>query len=414
LRHLGAPGRETDPEAQKFMKRLSRGDRFWDSQRLSWVELSGPLLDPVTGKKLSDYVPAALTGTPRIVTRHLFTSSSVDTATWGALLILGLLLLNVYAVAVLMAVVMIFSLSRAVNRLSRATDAVRSGDFSVRIPVRRKDQLGDLQRSFNQMAGDLESLVAASTQKELLEKELALARDLQKSLLPSDLPTDGVQIATLFEPSAAIGGDYFDILRLPDGTLAVFIADVSGHGLSAGLRMAMLKAALTVLVAETRDPEEILRRLDGIVRSTGERRSFVTATLALLNLASGRLDIINAGHPPTYLLRGGEVREILLPGSALGGLGKTYGRITLTLEPGDFLVWLSDGLIEETNAAAESFGYDRVADTLSGAAEHVEELRDRLVQAVDRHADGQPPSDDRTLLVLGYGQDAKQERLATA
>ena len=87
-----------------------------------------------------------------------------------------------------MAVFMIVGLSRAVNRLSRGTEAVRQGDFGVRIPVRRRDQVGDLQRSFNEMAGDLETLVATAAQKESLEKELELARNLQKSLLPSDLP----------------------------------------------------------------------------------------------------------------------------------------------------------------------------------------------------------------------------------
>ena len=158
-----------------------------------------------------------------------------------------------------MAVFMIVGLSRAVNRLSRGTAAVRQGDFGVRIPVRRRDQVGDLQRSFNEMAGNLETLVATAAQKESLEKELELARDLQKSLLPSDLPAGGgVEFATLFEPSAAIGGDYFDVLRISEDELAVIIADVSGHGLSSGLRMAMLKAALLILVEETRDPEEIL------------------------------------------------------------------------------------------------------------------------------------------------------------
>jgi sigma-B regulation protein RsbU (phosphoserine phosphatase) len=375
------------------------------------VEISGPLLDPASGKVLSEYVPAALSGTPRIVASHLFTGSSVDTATWAALLVLGLLLLNVYGVAVLMASFMIFGLSRAVNRLSRATEAVRRGEFSVRIPVKRKDQVGDLQRSFNQMAGDLESLVTTAAQKELLEKELALARDLQKSLLPSNLPSgEEVEIATLFEPSAAIGGDYYDVLRLDDrvsgdGMLAIFIADVSGHGLSAGLRMAMLKAALSVLVDETRDPEEILRRLDDVVRANGERRFFVTATLSLIDFAAGRLEIINAGHPPTYLMRGGKATEILLPGSPLGGLGRTYGRTSLALEPGDLLAWLSDGLIEATNEAGEPFGYENVVRTLSGEAGLAatpDELRDRLVTAVARHAGGQPPSDDRTMLVLRY------------
>ena len=109
------------------------------------------------------------------------------------------------------------------------------------------------------MAGNLETLVATAAQKESLEKELELARNLQKSLLPSDLPAGGgVEFATLFEPSAAIGGDYFDVLRISEDELAVIIADVSGHGLSSGLRMAMLKAALLILVEETRDPEEIL------------------------------------------------------------------------------------------------------------------------------------------------------------
>jgi len=393
-------------EAARFFKRLASGDRYWDRPLLWWGEISGSLFDLSTGRQVADYVAANLNATPNIVRHHLFSSAAeIDALAWLTLLVVGFLLFDVYAAAALMAVFMIVGLSRAVNRLSRGTEAVRQGDFGVRIPVRRRDQVGDLQRSFNEMAGNLETLVATAAQKESLEKELELARSLQKSLLPSDLPAGGgVEFATLFEPSAAIGGDYFDVLRTSEDELAVIIADVSGHGLSSGLRMAMLKAALLILVEETRDPEEILGRLDAVVRSNRERRFFVTATLGLFNLRTGHLRLTNAGHPPTYRVRGAEVEEILLPSSPLGGLGHNYAKAELTLEPEDSLVWLSDGLIEATNAADEPFGYDSVKQVLAGAAgESAIEIRNRLLAAVERHTAGHPLQDDRTLMVMRWG-----------
>ncbi|HEY4595922.1 MAG TPA: SpoIIE family protein phosphatase [Thermoanaerobaculia bacterium] len=392
-------------DASRFFKRLSRGERFWDSSLLWWGEISGPLLDLATGRPVSDYVAANLNATPNIVLHQLFSAAAeIDALAWGLLLLVSFLLFDVYAAAALMAVFMIVGLSRAVNRLSGGTEAVRRGDFGVRIPVRRRDQVGDLQRSFNEMAGNLESLVATAAQKESLEKELELARNLQKSLLPGDLPAGGgIEFSTLFEPSAAIGGDYFDVLRLADEELAVIIADVSGHGLSSGLRMAMLKAALLILVEETREPEEILSRLDSVVRSNRERRFFVTATLGLLNVRTGVLRLTNAGHPPTYRIRGSEVEEILLPSSALGGLGHNYVKATLQLAPGDAVVWLSDGLIEATNPADEPFGYDSVKRVLAGSkGESVAGIRNRLLAAVESHAAGQPPEDDRTLIVMRW------------
>ena len=434
-------------EAQRFFKQRSRGDWFLDRQLLWWGQASGPLVDLAGSRVLTGSLLINLSGTPRIVRQHLFAANGeVDAPSWAVLVGLAILLFNVYAAAALMALFMIVGLSRAVNRLSRATDAVRRGDFSVRIPGGRRDQIGDLQRTFNEMAANLETLVAASAQKELLEKELSLARDLQNSLIPSNLPTgEGVEFATLFEPSAAIGGDYFDVLRLSEREIAVIIADVSGHGLSTGLRMAMLKAALLILIEETRKPEEILRRLDTIVRSNAEGRCFVTATLAMFDLREGRLTLTNAGHPPTYIVRGGRVQEILLPSSPLGGLGHSYARRELTLDRGDVVVWLSDGVFEETNSEGEPFGYDRIETALAAAAKqpgaagapggasatgarrralaaagtsggpathqaaahHAEPsaaaVRDRLLAAVAAHVGTQPPTDDRTVVVMRWG-----------
>lgn len=393
-------------ESEKFFKRLSRGTGLWDRPFLWWAETSGPLLDAASGRIASKTLTVTLNATPRTLLRHLFLASGeVDSGVWVALFTLAVLLFEVYLVAALMAGFMIVGLSRAVNRMSAATAAVRSGDFHVRIPVKRRDQVGELQRSFNAMAEDLEALVATAAQKEALEKELELAREVQKSLIPSGLPGgEGVEFASLFEPSMAIGGDYFDVLRLSEHEVAVVIADVSGHGLSTGLRMAMIKAALLVLVEETRDPEEILRRLDGIVRNGGERRMFVTATLGIVDLEAGTLRLTNAGHPPTYVVRGSAVREILLPSSPLGALGQSYGRAELPLERGDLVVWLSDGLIEALGTDGEPFGYDRIVEVLGqgAAGQRAADLRDRLLTAIAAHVAGAPPQDDRTLVVMRY------------
>ena len=225
---------------------------------------------------------------PSLFRAMLSTSAEVDSAAWLALVGVAVLFAEIYLVAAGIAVFMIFGLSRAVNRLSRATEAIGRGDFSTRIPVRRKDQLGDLQRSFNSMSEHLEELVQTAAQKEALDKELALARQVQQDLLPAGIDErPGVEFSTFFEPSAAIGGDYFDILDAGDGRVAVVVADVAGHGLAAGLRMALVKSALTLLVEDRIAAPAILARLHRLLRSKPGERSFVTASLSLFDPATG-------------------------------------------------------------------------------------------------------------------------------
>lgn len=407
------PEEVADLKARKdhfFEQQAVTGD-FRDKPLLSWVEVENPARELASGKAMGGEMAVLLTASPRILARRLFSpSAEVGRVYWVALVGVSLLLLTIYALAELVALAMIVGISRAVTRLYRATSSVASGDFSVRIPVRRRDQIGALQRSFNGMAESLEDLVATAAQKELLEKELQIARQVQQSLIPSDLPRgDTIEFSTLFEPSAAIGGDYFDVLRLSEDSLAVVIADVSGHGLPTGLRMAMVKAALGILISETDDPQEVLERLDNTVRSGdhgGDRsRFFVTATFARVDFRRGAIDLTNAGHPPTYLLRDGEVDEILLPSSPLGGLGQDYASRHLDLEDGDVVVWLSDGMLEAVDDDGEPFGYDRLAATLAGPSPSPAAVRDRLVAAIDLHTGGRPARDDRTLVVMQFRRD---------
>ncbi|MCG8456094.1 MAG: serine/threonine-protein phosphatase, partial [Holophagales bacterium] len=213
----------------------------------------------------------------------------------------------------------------------------------------------------------------------------------------------------------------------------VAVADVSGHGLPAGLRMAMVKSAIELLCQEGSDPTHFLRRLHRLLRrpdrdrpdrhqhsrdqhSRGqpgrdqhsrekERRAFVTATLAAIDPRTGTLEMAAAGHPPTYLLRRGQVSEIQLPSPPLGGtLTPTFDSEHRQLEAGDLLVWLSDGLIEATDQHDEAFGYDRVAACLQGLGPDPAAAKQAILEAVAGHyGDGGNLDDDLTLVVMSCG-----------
>jgi serine phosphatase RsbU (regulator of sigma subunit) len=399
---LGGNGGESPDAAREF---FGWKPGLWQRDPLiAWADLTAPLLRAADGGRVEGYFGAGLRSSPAAIRGLLFSGNAeLRSAIWVSLITLTALLTDLYVVAVLMAAFLIFGLSRAVNRLSAATEAIRKGDFRTRIKVRRRDQLGALQTSFNEMSEHLQGLVATAAQKEALENELAVARSLQTSLLPQRLQLDPrVDVAAYFEPSAAIGGDYYDLLLLPGERLAIFIADVSGHGLPAGLRMAMIKAGVNLLAAQGLSAREILGRLDTLVRGTDARREFVTASLAILDLTSGELEVTNAGHPPVYLARaGGGVEEAPAQGSPLGGLGRAYGQSRLTLRRGDCAVWLSDGLIEATDATSDAFGYDGIL-TCARAEPTAQATLDGILGAVARHTAGRAVEDDRTLLALRW------------
>jgi len=377
----------------------------WDRPLLLWMARSPRLRALADGAEVADSVSISLAGSPRSLARSLLSESEeADSSAWLALVGFGVLMLEIYAAAAALAVVMIFGLSRAVNRLSRATDTIARGDFSVRIPVKRKDQLGALQSSFNGMAEHLQELVATAVQKEALDKELALARKVQQDLLPREIaPRPDVEISTHFEPSAAIGGDYYDVLPSGSTGIAFVVADVAGHGLAAGLRMALVKSALALMIEDGEPSPRIFDRLNRLIRVRAGERGFVTATLAIFEPASGALEIANAGHPPSYLVRAdGEVEEIVLPGPPLGGLPGPPGRGARTLHTGDAIVWLSDGLIEARSPRGDLFGYDRVREHLTGPPSSAVVVRDRLLAAIRAHTGGAAAEDDRTLVVMVY------------
>ena len=403
----------TEQEILAFQDLDQESPSWLDRPWVVWLELNRSFIKMDTGGAATEYAAATLATSLTGLWDELV-SGSVEVGFWVYLVFAGavLITLNLYILATIMALTLILSLSRAVNRLTDATQRLQKQDFSTRIEVMRDDQIGALQKSFNIMAENLETSVADAAQKEIFERELEIARQMQHGLLPDTLKAPApLSFATFFQPSRAIGGDYYDLLTLADGRHAMVVADVSGHGLPAGLRMAMVKSAFELLCEQSADPPEILSRLHGLLlarlQQRNQRRAFVTATLAAIDREKGEIELVNAGHTPTYRLRGGEVLEIVLPGPPLGTLKPCFTSHRFDAQAGDIWVWLSDGIIEACNAEGELFGFEKVVDVIRACSERepcdAAAVKRALLAAVAEHQGAVAIDDDLTLVVMGWG-----------
>lgn len=316
------------------------------------------------------------------------------------------LLLMMYAIAALFAGVLIYSISRAVNRIEKGTKAVERGDFSYRIRMRRNNQLGAMAQSFDHMTESIASLLSTVAEKERLQSEIAIAADIQRNLLPREGPAhEGISFAAHFEPTASIGGDYYDVFRLSPSRLAVAIGDVSGHGLSTGIVMAMVKAAMTTLIEEGADETSLFRRLNELVYRSTERRAFMTLAYTAFDLERGTIRHTNAGHIYPYILRAdGTSESIEAPSLPLGVRPViNVNTVEYALHQGDTLVYLSDGIIEAQDENGDPLGFDSLESLLaSTTARGAEELRDTILEAVARHSGSRPADDDRTVMVIRF------------
>jgi serine phosphatase RsbU (regulator of sigma subunit) len=341
------------------------------------------------------------------------TNSQIMNAIFGGIAAVAMMLMFAYAVAALFAAVLIFSISRAVNRIEKGTRAVERGDFSYRIKMKRDNQLGAMAQSFDRMTESIASLLSSVAEKERLQSEIEIAATIQRNLLPKEGPRfSGVSFSAHFEPTASIGGDYYDVFNIDKSRLAVAIGDVSGHGLSTGLVMAMVKAAITTLVEEGADETSLFQRLNDLVHRSTERRAFMTLAFTIFDLERRTIRHTNAGHLYPYLLRRGVGEAIAIESPSLPLGVRTHiasNTVEVELREGDALVYLSDGMIEAQNENGDPFGFDQLEALLARQTDHdAAALREAILDAVARHSGSRPADDDRTVMVVQF------ETLSTA
>jgi serine phosphatase RsbU (regulator of sigma subunit) len=257
--------------------------------------------------------------------------------------------------------------------------------------------------AFNEMAGRLQQADVEREERLRMEEELRVAREVQMRLLPDleALHMPSVRAAIL--PAREVAGDYYDLFPILDGSLAFLIADVSGKGTSAAFYAAETKGVLSALDKQALDPREVACRLNAIWCEGHGKSLFLTLAYGTYHPRTGRFAFVRAGHPPAFLRRAeGRVERLQPRGLGIGLSASRFAEALElcegVLEPGDRLVFYTDGLSEAQDPSDALYGEARLAALL---AQPAEDLQAAILGDVVAFTAGRPLADDLTLLILG-------------
>ena len=247
-------------------------------------------------------------------------------------------------------------------------------------------------------------LFEETLEKQKMEEELALAREIQQKLLPKKCPQlekyeiEGINISSL-----QVSGDYFDCIKLDENNYCLAIADVSGKGTPASLLMANLQAVLNALIESNSQLEEITGRINNLIHKNTNYDKFITFFIGILNIKENTFQYVNAGHnPPFFMHKDGNV-ELLESGGLILGMmpNAPYEQDKVQLKQGDWIVMFTDGVTEAQDKDDEDFEEERLMELLlDNKFASAEVMKDKILTAVKDYTGDVPQSDDITLLIL--------------
>lgn len=296
-----------------------------------------------------------------------------------------------------------------IQALTLGAAKIGSGDFTTRIPLRSKSEVGMLAETFNHMAADLEESTKAKIEHEKVAKELELAAKIQMELLPKTLPViENLDIAASLNAATEVGGDCYDFIPVPaTGNLLFYIADVTGHGVGAGLVSAINNALVPSLMDHYNNTKDIVNELNKILTMKTAPNIFVTSCMALWDTAKGILQFTQAGHDPIlhYQAATDTVKELAHGGLAMGMMPDISARLTteeVTSQPDDVFVLYTDGIPEAWKNETENYGMERLKEAVRKNCRDnsARQIHDAILTDVRAFMGDYPQADDITLLVV--------------
>ncbi|MDQ1559231.1 MAG: phosphoserine phosphatase RsbU/P [Pyrinomonadaceae bacterium] len=374
---------------------------------------------------------------------QLFEENELGKFFQGTFLLVAVVFLILELLALLSAAWLTRAVTGTVHKLYRATEFIKRGDFSHRVRVRSRDQLGELAEAFNDMSANIESLLQERVKHERLEREVEIAAEVQAQLFPRKVPRLlGAEIVGECRAARGVAGDYYDYVEIAPGLVAFALGDVAGKGISAALVMSNLQASLraqaTILAERMRAAtraataattlgggqsssvgvempcgvtgvdvscavEQMAASINEQLCHSTDSNRFATLFIALYDDDSRQLRYTNAGHNDALLVRAsGTIEHLTEGGTVLGAFEwARYTEASATLERGDVLVIYSDGISEADNPRGAEYTEHRLAHLVrQNRDKTADEIRRLIFTEVDNWTSGQERDDDQTVVII--------------
>lgn len=248
-------------------------------------------------------------------------------------------------------------------------------------------------------------LIEKMTEAQRLERELELAKEIQNAMLPMVEPyIPSIEVATYYSPARIVGGDYYDFFALPEQNLGIVIGDVTGHGIQAGLLVAMAKSCLHRQMKSDYSIQEVMQAMNEMVCETLQKTLLMTFCYAVIDLNGHVISFSSAGHPCPYCYRY-STKTLVTPKISEFPLGvrkeTTYPIQRIELASDDTLVFYSDGIVEASNPAGEMFGFERFEELIQTSASlSADGIRRNVLESLNKHCQTVEQTDDITFVIV--------------
>ncbi|HSD87434.1 MAG TPA: SpoIIE family protein phosphatase [Kofleriaceae bacterium] len=290
---------------------------------------------------------------------------------------------------------------------------------SKTLPFRQEDV--DLLQAIATQAGlamHATRVAAQLARRDRLERDLGVARQIQRSLLPANVPqVAGLDFAVHYEPAYQIGGDFYDFIWHDPSHLGIAVGDVAGKAISAALYMARLTSELRSRAAIARTPARLLRRVNREIAQLGDDGMFATLVYCIYDLETRSLVFTNAGHCVPLLRRGDRVFPLQAERAHTPPIGVTgqleAGEARVQLQSGDVLIMVSDGILEARDARGVEYGLSKLSRRLRTARGSADDIIKAILADVDSHTHEQPQGDDITVLAMAIDERRAKRKTTT-
>jgi serine phosphatase RsbU (regulator of sigma subunit)/anti-sigma regulatory factor (Ser/Thr protein kinase) len=310
-------------------------------------------------------------------------------------------------------------ITKPIQALREGVVAIGDGRLEHRIEIDGEDEFAQIAKAFNDMAGKFKGAQESLIETEKMQKEIAVAKEIQQTLLPKEIPdTEGFDIASLYRSAKEVGGDYYDIMKVGINLLGVIVADVSGKGVPGSLVMTITRTVMRLTAIQNKSAKSVLTKVNNFVKEDMKKGMFVTAFYLVLDSVTREINFASAGHDPLILFRAKEDKcyyvkpkgfplGISLPDEGL--FKKIMVEERVKLQKDDMICVYTDGIVEAMNGKREIFGEKRFMDCIRRngrltSAEFIEKLN----QEIKDFTQGYPQNDDITIVVI------KEQRTDTA